>query len=338
MKSLIHNFIKKTLSQQQYDNLLNIRRSKILKKNYSTDYKLYKKNSSVFTKDNFEKKESEITLRYHSLEKGFLHNPIRPRFAKQRIIDLLPWMHDEEVIQEKNRVQIQSTVASLCNYYELHIEMGVDISDYFSSSEYEYLKRYLITPMSSVKYHSINDYFNKTDNDFLSFSNSRCSVRSFTGEKVPAETMQKVINLANNAPSVCNRQPVSVILVENKPLIDKILELQGGVKGYSEKVNQLIVVVSNRNYFYSIGERNQLYVDGGLYLMNLLYALHYYRVGACPAHWGMQVEADEKMRELLRISDEMQIISLVVIGVPTDEFKTTLSLRKTFEENLIIVN
>lgn len=74
---------------------------------------------------------------------------------------------------------------------------------------------------------------------------------------------------------MCNRQPTKVILVENKTLIDKILEIQSGVTGYSEKVNQLIVLTCNRNYFYTIGERNQLYVDGGIYLIYLLYALHY---------------------------------------------------------------
>lgn len=338
MKLLVKNIIKKTLGQNLIDRLIKFRVAQMLKKNYRIDYVLYKKNSSVFNKNSFEKKESEITLRYHSIEKGFLHSPIRPRFAIQRVIDLLPMMRDEEVIRHTQRVQIQATIACLCNYYEMHQELSVDISDYFTNSDYEFLKKHLEIPMSSVKYHNNIDYFSKINDDFYNFSNSRCSVRSFTGEKVPVEIVREVINLANNAPSVCNRQPATIILVESKPLIDKILEIQGGVKGYSEKVNQLIVVTCNRNYFYSVGERNQLYVDGGIYLMNLLYALHYYKIATCPAHWGMPVEEDEKMRNILHISDAFQIISLVVIGVPTDEFKTTLSLRKTHEENLIVVN
>ncbi|HPW65518.1 MAG TPA: nitroreductase family protein [Salinivirgaceae bacterium] len=337
MKSLIKKIFKNILRQQQYERVLNVRKKLILKKDYSKDYKLYKKNSSVFTKNNFEKKESEVTLRYHALEKGFLHNSIRPRFAKKHVVDLLSMIRDSEILKNKNRVQIQSAIVSLLNYYELHKELSADISDYFNLTDYEFLKKHLIKQMSSVQLHTISDYFLKNYDDFLIFSNSRCSVRSFTGEKISADTIQKVINLANNAPSVCNRQSVSVILLENKTLIDKILEIQGGMTGYSEKVNQLMVVLSNRNYFYSIGERNQLYIDGGIYLMNLLYALHYYKIGACPAHWGMPTKADEKTRDLLNLSDAYQIISLVVIGIPTDNFKTTLSLRKTHEENLMII-
>lgn len=341
MRQYIKKIIGKRLTKQVSNFLQKVNLKKLekeLEKNYNTDFRLYKKNSSVFSRDNFGKKESEITLRYHSIEKGFLHNPIRYRFAKQRVEELLFMMKDDEIIKNKDRVQIQSAIASLCNYYETHAENNKDISDFFPISEYEFLKAQIITPLDSIKRHTYESFFSKRDDNFSDFSNSRCSVRSFTGEKIPIKTIENVINLANNVPSVCNRQSVSVLLIENKKIIDDILHVQGGLTGYSEKINQLLVVVSNRNYFYSIGERNQLYIDGGLYLMNLLYALHYYKIGACPAHWGMQVEADEIMRKLLNISDELQIISLVVIGIPTDSFTTTLSLRKTFQENLTVIN
>jgi nitroreductase len=131
---------------------------------------------------------------------------------------------------------------------------------------------------------------------------------------------------------------VNVHLIENKILIDTILELQGGLKGYSANLSQLIVLTSDRNFFYSAGERYQLYIDGGIYLMNLLYALHFYGIVACPAHWGMPYQADIKMTDLLNLKNSEQIISLIAIGVPTNEFNTTLSLRKSSNENLFIHN
>ena len=46
--------------------------------------------------------------------------------------------------------------------------------------------------------------------------------------------------------------------------IDKVLQLQGGLTGYTNGISQLMIVVSDRNYFYSVGERNQ-HVDGGIF-------------------------------------------------------------------------
>ncbi|MDD2493995.1 MAG: nitroreductase family protein [Tissierellia bacterium] len=300
------------------------------------DFRMYYKHSSVFKMDTYGKIESEITLRYHSIEKGFLHNPIRPRFAKKRVEDLIALIKQVEIDKNFNRIQIQSALLNLCNYYEYHLKGNIDISDYFLRDDYDLFKRLLTFENKPIKYHSKDSFFKNNKSDFKNFSISRASVRSFTGEKTKIEIIKKVVDLANHAPSVCNRQSINVHLVENKLLIDKILEIQGGLKGYSDDLSQLIVVTSDRNYFYSVGERHQLYIDGGIYIMNFLYALHFYGVGACPAHWGMPYQADEKVLKLLNLKEGEQIISLVAIGVTTENFSTTLSLRKASDENLFI--
>jgi nitroreductase len=310
----------------------------ILQRNYLNDYIQFKRHSSIFKLDTFNKNESEITLRYHSIEKGFLHKPPRPRFAKKRVEDLIILLKEIELDKNCNRVQIQSALLSLCKYYDYHSKISVDISDYFVKEDYDIYKHLLILEVEPIKSYTKELYFQYKNSDFKIFSTSRASVRNFTGEKIDIHLLHKVINLANHAPSVCNRQPVNVHLVENKSLIDKILEIQGGLKGYSANLSQLIVLTSDRNFFYSVGERYQLYIDGGIYLMNLLYALHFYGIGACPAHWGMPYQADIKMTDLLNLKNSEQIISLIAVGVPTNEFNTTLSLRKSSDENLFIHN
>lgn len=309
----------------------------LLLREYYHDFIMYKKHSSVFKKDTYKKIESEITLRYHSIEKGFLHNPLRPRFAKQRVEQLLDYLKYKEVADHINDIQIQSAILNLCTYYEFHEEQSVDISDYFSREVYIQLKTQLNNNYQPIKYHKSNNYFSDIYSDFKQFSFSRCSVRNFTGEKIPIETINKVVDLANNAPTVCNRQGVSVNLIDNKNKIDEILKIQGGLKGYSDELSQLIVITSNRNYFYSIGERYQLYIDGGIYLMNLLYALHCYEIAACPAHWGMPTSADIKVQNIIGLDESEKIICLIAIGKPVEEFKTTLSLRRSHDENLRVI-
>lgn len=316
----------------------NIYQHLVLTINYYSDYNLYRKHSSIFNKDTYEKIESEITLRYHSIEKGFLHFPIRERFAQAKVSELIQLIKGKKIVGHYNNIQIQSAFNSLCKYYEFHDNKHIDISDYYIKDDYFFFKNNLYLDSEIIKKHTNASFFAENKKDFKSFSFSRCSVRNFTGEKVSKENLQKVIDLANNAPSVCNRQPVNIYVVENKSLIDQILKIQGGLAGYSQKLSQLIVLTSNRNYFYSTGERNQLYTDGGIYLMNLLYALHYYKVGACPAHWGLPVHADKKAKNLLKLKESEQIVCLVAIGIPTEEFSTTLSARKQHDENLFVID
>lgn len=305
---------------------------------YSTDFHLYKKHSSVFKLETYEKIESEITLKYHSIEKGFLFNPVRFRFAKEKVRELIALMNRDLVRPNYTRLQIQASTNILCKYYEFHQENNIDITDYFTFDNYLHFKGELINDLGSKKKHTYDNFFSESESNFLRFSSSRCSIRNFTGEKIPRSTLERIIDLANNAPSVCNRQPVKIYVLEKKELIDEILKIQGGLKGYSDTLNQLVVLTSSRSYFYSTGERNQLYTDGGMYLMNLLYAFHYYKIGACPAHWGLPVSADKKARKLIRLTDSEQIVCLVAIGIPTQQFSTTLSPRKKNDENLFIIS
>lgn len=334
----VKNIIRKIFGDKIVYRIIALKHRNALKKCYSVDFKKYKKHSSVFGTNSFGKIESEITLRYHSIEKGFLHDSIRPRFAQKRVEELIVLLKKIELDKNNHRVQIQSAIINLCKYYEYHLGLEIDISDYFKKEDYDLFICHLISEEKPIINHTKESYFQFKDSAFNKFSISRSSVRKFTGDKISQQILHNVIDLANHAPSVCNRQPVNIHIVENKTLIDKILEIQGGLKGYSDELSQLIVVTSDRNYFYSVGERHQLYIDGGIYLMNLLYALHFYGIGACPAHWGMPYQADYKAMKLLKLKESEQIISLIAIGVPTDNFPSTLSLRKTSEENLFIHN
>jgi hypothetical protein len=233
----LKNIIKKLLGVKTLERIRNFRIKRTLKRNFLMDYKLYKKHSSVFNKDTYNKIESEITLRYHSIEKGFLYNPIRFRFAKKRVEELLNYLKLKDVDSHINGTQIQSAILNLCAYYELHSDNNIDISDYFLKDEYEQLKKKLITKFQPVKYHTSSDYFKYIHSDFEQFSLSRCSVREYTGEKISIDVFNKVVELANHAPSVCNRQGISVYLVDNKEKLDEILFIQGGLKGISANVN-----------------------------------------------------------------------------------------------------
>ena len=305
--------------------------------NFYIDGKLFYKNSMVFKDDTFNKIESRIILHYHGIEKGFIYKKFKYRFGENRVKELNKLLHLEEVVKHSNHTQIAAAYLAMCKYYEKHQINGVDISDYYTISDYEFYKKLSSLDLDLTKTHTRLTFFNASANDFETFSRSRASIRSFTGEKISLDTINNVINLAKTAPSVCNRQPVKVYYTENKERIDRIFALQQGLKGYSDEISQLLVVVSDRSYFAWVGERNQMYIDGGIFVMNLLYALHFNKIGACPAHWAFNYDNDRKIQIELNLNESEKVICLIPIGVPKEQFSTTLSLRRGNDEILKII-
>lgn len=308
-----------------------------LVKNIFIEGILYFKHSSVFSIDTFEKTESRIILHYHSIEKGLLHKTIKMEFGKKIVIDLIKLLKDEEIKKRYKQSQIAVAYSAICEYYQLHQNKNWDISSFFSKDDYNLFKDLSTLEFNNIQEHKVESYFKHTLDNFSSFSGSRDSVRDFTGEKIPLEIIHKVIQLASNAPSVCNRQPTKVYYLDDKNKIEKIFDIQKGFMGYTDNLVQLLIVVSNRNYFYKVGERYQMFIDGGVFLMNLLYALHFYKIGACPAHWGVNFEQDKEIQRIVGLKNSEKVICLVPIGIPQNEFKTTLSLRRSTEEILQIV-
>ena len=85
-----------------------------------------------------------------------------------------------------------------------------------------------------------------------------------------------------------------------------------------------------------MGERKSGFVDAGIYSMNHLYSLHYYKIGAIPLIWLSDKKRDRWLNESLGISkDEMPVL---IIGVGSVSEKTALvnSPRKEIKDVLTI--
>lgn len=298
---------------------------------------LFFKHSMVFSQNTFNKIESRIILHYHSIEKGLLHNDVKLRFYQNGVADLIKLLKKDIIVANNKKSQIAAAYLAICRYYELHKNINCDISNFFNQSDYYFFKNLITIDFNSVLFYKRDSFFNSSESSFFDFANSRKSIRNFTGEMIPMNVIEQVIGLASTAPSVCNRQPTRVLYTENKDKIKKIFDLQKGLKGYTESINQIFIIVSDRNYFYKIGERYQMFIDGGLLLMNLLYALHYFKIGACPAHWAVNFTQDLRIRKILNLKKSEKVLCLVPIGIPVNTFKTTLSLRRYQKEILKII-
>ena|SRR5690606_5705631 len=311
--------------------------------NFYNDYQLYKKYATAFSKKDLKNKEADLILNYHSLEKGMLFKEMKSGFAKNRILNLHKILNEKDIISNIHRSQIKVGYQVICKYYELHQAKNLDISDFYTEAQYEFYKSVLQKNyddcFSGIYSWSKNDFYQDVQSKgFADFAKSRQSIRNFTGEKISHERIKNAIEIANTAPSVCNRQASNVYLIEDKNKIDKLLEVQGGFVGYTKNVQQLLIVTNDRKFYYTVGERNQFYIDGGIYLLNLLYALHYLKIANCPANWGKTKEDEERLKPIINIPESEKIICFVPIGEAAENFNTTLSKRRFISETLILNN
>lgn len=307
--------------------------------NTYTDFIHYCKHSTLFKLDSLKKEEALLIIDYHSIEKGMLFLNMKPRFAQNRIERVHRYLDSKNILENLNRTQIEVTLKVMCKYYELHEEKNINIEDYFSLDQYQKYKQLLENNYDKEFCGSIDSsyeyFYRNVYESFDKFASSRKSIRNYTGEKVNHELIEKAISLSLTAPSVCNRQANTVYLLEDKQKIAKVLKIQGGFTGYEDKVSQLLILTNNRNYYYTVGERNQFYIDGGVFLLNLLYSLHFYKIANCPANWGKTVKDEKDLDKVISIPKSEKIICLIPIGIATDKFRVTLSKRRNVEETLI---
>lgn len=309
--------------------------------NYYLDFVSYKKHSLIFNQSSLNQIEAKLILNYHSLEKGMLFKKMKPQFGKEKVIQMHNLIERYLNIKSEMTSQVLVSMSLLCKYYEIHQKVNTDISSYYSDEKYLFYKKKLDKKynenFSGVVFNNkanLNDIQNLS---FMKFVDSRKSIREFTGELVSINIIQKVIKLANTSPSVCNRQSSKVYLVNNKDKVRHLINLQGGFKGYDNNLEQLIILTNDINYFYSVGERYQFFIDGGIYLMNLLYALNYYGVANCPANWAKEHNKENVLKEITNIPQNEKVICLIPIGIAPEKYRTTLSKRRSIDENLYII-
>ncbi|WP_291539193.1 nitroreductase family protein [Brevundimonas sp.] len=145
------------------------------------------------------------------------------------------------------------------------------------------------------------------------FFESRSSVRVFDQAMVADEQIISAIRVAQKAPSVCNRQSGFVYVIKERADIDAALAIQAGANGFAENVPTLLVITTKTKNFFG-PERNQRWVDGGLFAMSLILGLHREGLATCCLNWSKPGAVDRKLKERLRIPRDRSIIFLLAVG------------------------
>ena len=107
----------------------------------------------------------------------------------------------------------------------------------------------------------------------IQFLEGRFSAREFGQRALTDAEIDGIVRLAQRAPSQCNRQSSRLHVYRNPTKIRELIGLQGGGRGFAESVPTLFIVTSEITGWAGPTQRNQPYMDGGLFAMMLMLGL-----------------------------------------------------------------
>ncbi|MCC0179590.1 nitroreductase family protein [Waterburya agarophytonicola K14] len=174
--------------------------------------------------------------------------------------------------------------------------------------------------------------------DLSGFFASRHSIRNFTNNSVSLDLISQAVQMAQFTPSVCNRQAARISVLHTAEDKEKALSYQNGNRGFGHTADKVLVISSNLKSYNSVGERNQCWIDGGMFAMSLVYALHSLGLGTCCLNWCVENDVDRSFKQELSIPDSDAIAMLILVGYMPDKIQVATSRRKHLEEVLFVHN
>lgn len=156
---------------------------------------------------------------------------------------------------------------------------------------------------------------------FAELVKARRSVRKYLPKSVPRSLVDKCVDAARHAPSACNSQPWSFIVVDNPGMIRKIVERSmSGIyrmNAFAKEAPVLIIIVTeNSRYTARLGGwfRSVKYnlIDIGIAGDHLTLQAAELGLGTCWLGWFNEKE----LKKVLGLSKKMRIDVLISLGYP----------------------
>lgn len=314
MKSIIIN----TIPEETLDIIRDAREKINIVKSFQYDKKRFLKNYSRnrLLKNNKKQLEARMIFHSHSIEKGLSHKQIRLGFGLRAIEKLARVMQAySSKGHSPDSIAFINSISVLRAYFDLHSDHNFDTSHVKNTLPVDIVKLIEINT-SDIGGSILFDRQNKKDNRSKSFKNlflGRWSVREYESDPVNINLINEAIDISLKTPSVCNRQSSRVTIIKKPQLIKDTLRIQGGFRGYAPPP-LLIMITADSAASIGAHERNQPFIDGGLFSMSILLSLEYVGLAACPLNAMLSPKKDRQLRTLLSIPPSEQIIMFISVG------------------------
>lgn len=275
-------------------------------------------------------KLAQLLIEGHTLEKGITMPNRRLGFGQDLVRNLL--MHCRAAINEWGRteiVEIQSVLANLKQYLDIHEERQYELPEDIQKGIKALTANKVLN--NGFCYPMTKEELFRTTEDFAEFAHSRHSIRCFSDKPVDDELLMKAIQLAQTSPSACNRQATRVKIIASDEGKKLCCSLQRGNRGFGDNADRWLLITTELGD-WAYNHIQEGFTDAGIFVMNLLYSLHYYNIAACTLNALFSPEERENLRKGLGYPDSEEPVCFIVIGNPTEEFMVPRSARLSMDD------
>jgi nitroreductase len=170
---------------------------------------------------------------------------------------------------------------------------------------------------------------------FYELLKQRRAVRSYTGETVPRETLERIARAGRRGPNAGYSQGLRLLVVDDPETIAALAAMQDDERSrnwFGKAGAHVFVLTREQDYHDRYNQPDKLAITGGVEIVwpvpfwhvdagaaLMLVWLAALEEGLAAAVYGVTVEDDGAVRELLRIPDDLTIVVGVTVGHPAED-------------------
>ena len=255
--------------------------------------------------------EAQITKDYHRVEKGLaLANPKRPFGAdvSERLAALVP------------RAEAAAPSAS---YLTPAAAARSALARWNTTGEIDEQVAPTSPRQSAPSFANAEELFE-----------TRHSVRDFAEKRPSRESIERALALAMRSPSVCNRQPWSVRLYAGES-VSTVLQHQNGNRGFAGLTPVVALVSVDVAHFAGPGERNQAWIEGGIFASTFVWALHSIGIASCMLNLSLTTSRANALRTATGMKANEIPIMMIAIGEARPGHRIARSRRRELDELVV---
>lgn len=285
-----------------------------LRSNYDYDLsRFFKYSSTVNLNSDITALKAFCVEIEHAIEKGLSFETPRPAFGVKKINAVILAVRELESTGHADEATLAAR-GCLQQYVDMHESRGWDLPPELGSSLKVFLEERQAKNAGGTKILTRGEINRATDFDYERFISARHSVRHFTGEPVSREAAEEAVRLAIKSPRPENRESRHVYAALDPITRTRLMSYHHGHAGFDKKLGAVFVITVDLQHYDRVGERNQGWIDGGLFAMSLCYALHSQRLGTCMLNWSEPCDQDRRLRQAFTIPDNEIVITFLGAG------------------------
>lgn len=312
-------------------------------RNYIGEFRAYNRERKQVVESAILQKKDRLKGRIvrlvHSIEKGLSIEKPRPGFGYEKICTIYGWIKEYLEIETDDKFCIYMAADAFTAYCKYHESIGV------VSEKIDEVRR-IADELNAIKARDgVTGVFGgiqtikKQDmlfdsENFEKIFKTRHSFRMFKKEEISRELIQKAVELAQCAPSACNRQAVRAYVFDTEKFVETYPGSLQGVGGFVDGSDKIILITGKISP-YEEYEYKQFVVSAGIFAGYLDLALHGLGLGACVVQRSLRPNEEWKIfSQKNNIPTDEQIVCMLVVGHINEE--TVVPVSKRFDTQTIL--